>query len=116
MGRPKELTMPSKDQTWALVVARIVSLSVAWLLWTAMLVADAYYVLTAIQTKPSAHEACDVRCDHRMDVFGSLVLQEIAQSESPTRFYRQLHPFTDNWIADLGAVRGGGDLRAHRVF
>jgi hypothetical protein len=57
MGRPKELTMPSKDQTWALVVARIVSLSVAWLLWTAMLVADAYYVLTAIQTKPSAHEA-----------------------------------------------------------
>jgi hypothetical protein len=57
MGRRKELTMPSKDQAWALMISRILSCSVAWLLWAAMLLADAYYVLTAMQTKPPAHEA-----------------------------------------------------------
>jgi len=39
------------------MIARILSLSVAWLLWTAMLVADGYYVLTAMQAKRPAHEA-----------------------------------------------------------
>ena len=39
------------------MIPRILSLSVAWLLWAAMLVADAYYVLTAMQAKGLAHEA-----------------------------------------------------------
>lgn len=33
------------------MIARILSLSVAWLLWATMLVADGYYVLTATQAE-----------------------------------------------------------------
>jgi hypothetical protein len=34
------------------MIARVLSLSAAWLSWSSMLVADAYYVLTALQAKP----------------------------------------------------------------
>ena len=34
------------------MITRILSLSVAWLLWATMLVADGYYVLSAMQAEP----------------------------------------------------------------
>jgi len=41
------------------MIARILSLSVAWLLWATMLVADGYYVLTAAQAKPQERVSSD---------------------------------------------------------
>jgi hypothetical protein len=41
------------------MITRILSLSVAWLLWATMLVADGYYVLTAMQAEPPEQVSSD---------------------------------------------------------
>lgn len=41
------------------MIARIISLAFAWLGWGAMVVSDAYYVLTAAQAKPPERVSSD---------------------------------------------------------